>query len=132
MREAVSLADFSYSSTGNAIAASPNIRVVKGSVTVTAVTLALSSLARSKPAATALPARSDPSVAMRICLYILTLVSLGHGGRLSLNLRPPQHFDASQGASYGRGQNLRVLGAGPIRARSRCTNPARPAVLTPI
>src|SRR5262249_39153637 len=41
-----------------------------GSVTVTAVTLAFSSLASARPVATALPASSDPSVAIRICLYI--------------------------------------------------------------
>src|SRR5437016_1021249 len=51
MRDAVSLVDFSYSSTGKPNAASPVTMAVQGSVTVTAVTFAPSDLARSKPAA---------------------------------------------------------------------------------
>src|SRR6188474_3038884 len=74
MRDAVSLADFSYSSTGKANAASPVTVAVQGAVTVTAVTFAPSDLARSKPATTALPASSEPSVAMRMCLYMVVLL----------------------------------------------------------
>src|SRR5262249_25629646 len=72
MREALSLAVFSYSSTGKPNVVSPVTNAVQGSVTVTTVTCAPSCLARSKPAATALPASSDPSVAIRMCLYMVS------------------------------------------------------------
>src|SRR5262245_66376695 len=71
MRLALSLADLSYSSTGKASTASPVTIADHGSVTVTAVTFAPRRLASSKPAATALPANSDPSVAIRMCLYMV-------------------------------------------------------------
>src|SRR5262249_12775009 len=76
MREALSSAVFSYSSTGKPNDASPLTNAVHGSVAVTTVNCAPSCLARSKPAATALPASSDPSVAIRICLYIVVLLGV--------------------------------------------------------
>src|SRR5581483_7075025 len=71
MRAASSADDFSYSSTGKASAASPVTIAVHGSVAVTAVTLEASALASFKPVVTALPASSDPSVAIRMCLYMV-------------------------------------------------------------
>jgi hypothetical protein len=70
IRAAFSAAAFSYSSTGKANAASPVTMAVHGSVAVTAVTLDLSCLARARPVVTALPASSDPSVAIKMCLYM--------------------------------------------------------------
>ena len=63
--------------------------VVHGSVAVTAVAFAPSTLASSKPAATALAASSDPSVAINTCLYMVSpavarwklLVPIWHAGR---------------------------------------------------
>src|SRR4029079_17657527 len=74
MRAAFWAAALSYSSTGNTSAASPDTVVAQASVTVTAVTLAPSALASSNPAQTALPASSDPSVAISRCLYMVSSV----------------------------------------------------------
>src|SRR5262249_42128840 len=60
------------SATGKASAASPlAATAVHGSATVTTLTCASRCRARSKPAATAFPASSDPSVAMRMFLYMI-------------------------------------------------------------
>src|SRR5262249_51248403 len=53
-----------------------------GSVTVTTVTCALSCLARARPCSRAFVASSEPSVAIRICLYIDDLLTAA-----SLNVR---------------------------------------------
>src|SRR5215831_13108991 len=50
-------------------------RGAHGSVTVTTVTCALSCLARASPCSRAFVASSEPSVAIRICLYIDDLVT---------------------------------------------------------
>ena len=71
MLAAFSAATLSYSMIGKAVPGSPAIiMAVQGSLAVTAVTLAPSRLASSMPLVTALAASSDPSVAIRICLYM--------------------------------------------------------------
>src|SRR5262245_31876778 len=57
-------------------------RGAHGSVTVTTVTCALSCLARARPCSRAFVASSEPSVAIRICLYIDDLLTAA-----SLNVR---------------------------------------------
>src|SRR5262245_2133289 len=49
----------------------------QGSVTVTTVTRAFCCFARASPCSTALVAKAEPSVAIRICLYILCLLPGG-------------------------------------------------------
>ena len=86
-KEAVSIglsaAILSYSMIGNALPGSPPIiMAVQGSLAVRAVTLAPSRLASSMPLVTALAARSDPSVAIRMCLYMsISLFRIDHGLR---------------------------------------------------
>ena len=84
-RLAVSAVAFSYSSTGNPTAASPATSILQGSLTVTAVTLQFSCLARVTPTVTALAASSDPSVAIKMCLYISLLPGFGAYLEAALN-----------------------------------------------
>src|SRR6516165_4169214 len=64
---------FSYSSGVSVSMPGSTAKIWKGSDTVTAVTLALRAFASPIPWSTAFFDNSDPSVGIRICLYILHL-----------------------------------------------------------
>lgn len=70
---AVSIALFSYTARANPNAASPVTTAFQGSVTVTTVNFASSTLASSMPCDAALSANSDPSVA--ISMFLNTVLS---------------------------------------------------------
>ena len=80
---------------GKAAPGSPaTIMVVQGSVAVTAVSLAPSRLANSMPLVTALAASSDPSVAIRICLYMRNSARLGQWLSIRLSAYQPPKWPA--------------------------------------
>src|SRR5262245_44977741 len=69
-----SAATFSYSSIGKLKAkALPSVMAIQGSVAVTATTCAFNALASASPVLTALAANSEPSVAIRMRLYMAPL-----------------------------------------------------------
>src|SRR5262249_41654088 len=94
-------------------------RGAHGSVTVTTVTCALSCLARASPCSRAFVASSEPSVAIRICLYIDGPRRSGHRDPHPVFFGPTPGVLASQTPAWRslKISNITIQASGRVTGR---------------